>query len=222
MNTTPPPIPPTSKTSTAVPPTLPAARLKPNLRASGAVALALLGLLVVGVLGSSLIRTASEKAVMHANRDKVEVIRKVQSLRLPQDSPEAKTLCTRKGFVVWTAMQQQVPEASAGFTIAGFKNSGDVSDVAMIRDTIEGVSRVHVRLIRKGTEWRFEDIFCSELQGRKMDLWASDAVEHPFLASAKFHQPEIEAASREVMGAIKGTAEFARDLSVIIKALKSN
>lgn len=184
--------------------------------------MALLGLLMVGVLGSSLIRTASEKAVIHANRDKIEVIRKVQSLRLPQDSPEAKTLCTRKGFVVWTAMQQQMPEASAGFTIAGFKNSGDVSDVAMIRDTIEGVSRVHVRLIRKGTEWRFEDIFCSELQGRKMDLWASDAVEHPFLASAKFHQPEIEAASREVMGAIKGTAEFARDLSVIIKALKSN
>lgn len=191
-----------------------------NLRAFGAVALALLGLLVVGVLGSSLVRTAAQKAVMHANRDKVEVIRKIQSMRLAQDSSEAKALCTRKGFAVWTAMQQQMPEASAGFTVSGFKNSGDVSDVAMIRDTIEGISKVHVRLIRTGTEWRFEDIFCSQLQGRRMDLWASDAAEHPLLASAKFYKPEIEAACGEVVGAIKGTAEFARDLSVIVKALK--
>jgi acetone carboxylase gamma subunit len=183
---------------------------------------AVIGTLVIGILGSNLLRSASTRALFHANRDKAEVIRKLQSLRLPHDSIEAKALCTRKGLGVWTAMQQQMPEASAGFTIAGFRNSGDLCDVAMVRDTIEGVSRVHVRLICAGTQWRFEDIYCSELQGRRMDLWASDAVEHPFLAAAKFHKPEIVAATKEVIGAVKGTAEFARDVSFLIKALKGN
>lgn len=221
MQTTPPPIPPIPPipTSISIPPPIPKPHT-PILRTTAIVVAAVVGLLAAGFVGSIAFRHVSQQAVLRANHDKVEVIRKVQSLRLAVNSSEAKTLCTQKGFAVWTAMQQRFPEASAGFTVVGFKNSGELSEVAMIRDTIEGVSRVHVRLIRTGTQWRFEDIYCSELQGRRMDMWASEAVEHPFLAFARFNKLEIEAAAKGFMGAIKGAAEAARDISDIIKAFK--
>jgi len=221
MQTTPPPI-PSNCSPSPLHPAIPKSQTSGVLRRAATVVAAVVGLLVAGCVGSIAFRHVTRQAALRVNHDKVEIIRKIQSLRLAQDSSEAKTLCTRKGFGVWTAMQQQFPDASAGFTVVGFKNSGELSDVAMIRDTVEGVSRVHVRLIRTGTQWRFEDIFCSELQGRRMDMWASYAVEHPFLAAAKFHKPELEAACGEVVGAVKGMADFARDLSVIIKALKGS
>lgn len=84
MNTTPPPIPTTAATSTVIPP-LPKARPTSSLRLVGILAASLLGLLMVGMVGSSLLRSASRKALFHANRDKVEVLKQLGSLQHPSD-----------------------------------------------------------------------------------------------------------------------------------------
>ncbi|NBV22561.1 MAG: hypothetical protein EBS05_11675 [Proteobacteria bacterium] len=178
-------------------------------------------MLVVCFTGVIAFRSVSHQIVWQTNHDKLETIERLQSFRLPQDAAEAGKLCTAKGYGIWIAIQQQYPDASAGFSVVGFKNSGSLSDVLMVRDTLEGVSKVHVRLVRNGTAWRLDDVYLNQLEGRAMNQWASDAVEHPILASAKFHQPEIVAACGELTEVIKGTADFVQAVSTIVKAFKS-
>lgn len=220
MNTTPPPIPGSSKTSTAVPPALPPTRPKLNLRAFGTAALALLGLLVVGVLGSSLIRTASHKAVMHANREQIDFIAQLRALQHPQDAAQARQLCTAKGYQVWSRSGGYVPGAKEGFEIVSFGRSGDLCDVAMVSSTVEGITKLHIRLVRSGSTWRYDDIYLKEAGGREIGLWASYIQEHPFLASAKVLQPELKAAYNETKAALKGTADTIHDVAAIVTFLK--
>jgi len=220
MNTTPPPIPATSRTSTGVPPALPAARLKLNLRAFGAVLLTLLGLVAAGVLGNSLIRTASHKAVMHANREQIDFIARLRALQLPQDADQAKQLCTAKGYQVWSRSGGYVPGAKEGFEIVSFGRSGDLCDVAMVSNTVEGVAKLHVRLVHSGNIWRYDDIYLKEAGGREIGLWASYVQEHPFLASAKVLQPELKAAYNETKAALKGTADTIHDVATIMSIFK--
>ena len=221
MQITPPPLPATQP-SAPQPPSLPKPRAPRSLLQRCAIAVAAaVSLVVAGFAGTLAYHGVFHQYVWRTNHDKIETIERLQSLRLPQDDAEAGKLCTAKGHVIWTALQQQYPDASAGFSVAGFKNSGALSDVLMVRDTLEGVSKVHVRLVRNGTGWRLDDVYLNELEGRTMNQWASDAVEHPFLASAKFHQPEIVAACGELKEVIKGTAELAQAFSTIVKAFKS-
>lgn len=185
MNTTPPPIPVASKPSTAIPPALPAACLKMNLRAFGTVLLALFGLVAVGVLGSSLIRTASHKAVLRANREQIEFIARLRALQHPPDAAQAQQLCTAKGYQVWSRSSGYLPGAKEGFEIVSFGKSGDLCDVTMVSNTVEGVAKLHVRLVRSGNTWRYDDTYLKEAGGREIGLWASYVQEHPILASAK-------------------------------------
>lgn len=191
-----------------------------NLRAFGTVALTLLGLVVVAVLGSSLLRTASHKAVMHANRDQIEFIARLGALQHPHDAAQAKQLCTAKGYQVWSRSGGYLPGAKAGFEIVGFGKSGDLCDVAMVSNTVEGVTKLHVRLVRSGNTWRYDDIYLKEAGGREIALWASYIQEHPFLASAKVLQPEIQAVYGEAKAALKGTADTIHDVAAIVTFLK--
>lgn len=191
-----------------------------NLRSIGTVALTLLGLVVVAVLGTSLIRTASHKAVMHANRDQIEFIARLRVLQHPQDAAQAKLLCTAKGHRVWSLSGGYLPGAKEGFEIVGFGKSGDLCDVAMVSNTVEGVAKLHVRLVRSGNAWRYDDIYLKEAGGREIGLWASYVQEHPFLASAKVLQPEIKAAYNETKAALKGTAETIHDVATIMSIFK--
>jgi hypothetical protein len=219
MNTTPPPIPNSTNNPPVIPP-LPVNRPAKSLRLMGILAAAMVGLLVVGLLGSGLLRSASKLVVLHANRDKVEMLAKLSALQHPHDGRVAQPLCTPKGYQVWSRAGGYLPSAKDGFEIVGFQSSGDFCDVAMVRNTVEGVVKLYVRLIRSGNEWRYDDVYFSEAGGRKIELWASYVQEHPVLASAKVLQPEIKAAYNEAKAALKGTAGTIHDVAAIASLLK--
>lgn len=180
----------------------------------------MIALVVVGILGTSLFRSASHKAVMHANREQVEFIARLGALQHPQDAARAKELCTVKGYQVWARSSGCIPGAKEGFEIVGFGKSGDLCDVAMVSSTVEGVSKLYIRLVRSGSTWRYEDIYLKEAGGREIALWASYVQEHPILASAKVLQPEIKAAYTEAKAALKGTAETVHDVATIVSIFK--
>ncbi len=210
MNTTTPPI--QSAPS--------AARSMLNLRAFGTVLLAMIALVVVGILGTSLFRSASHKAMMHAHREQIEFIARLSALHRPHDAARAKELCTVKGYQVWARSSGYIPGAKEGFEIVGFGKSGDLCDVAMVSSTVEGVTKLYIRLVRSGSTWRYEDIYLKEAGGREIGLWASFVQEHPILASAKVLQPEIKAAYTEAKAALKGTAETVHDVATIVSIFK--
>lgn len=219
MGTTPPPIPSSTNNPPAIPP-LQLNRPAKSLRLMGILAAGMVGLLVVGVLGSSLLRSASKRVVLHANRDKVEMLAKLSALQHPYDGRMAQQLCTPKGYQVWSRAGGYLPSAKDGFEFVDFQSSGDLCDIAMVRNTVEGVVKLYVRLIRSGNEWRYDDVYFSEAGGRKIELWASYVQEHPVLASAKVLQPEIQAVYGEAKAALKGTADTIHDVAAIVTFLK--
>lgn len=219
MNTTPPPLPADLKPSATIPP-IPAPQPKKGLRLAGIAAAAFLGLVVACLIGGSLLRGASQRAMFVAHRDKLEVLKQLGALQHPRDTALAKQLCTTKGYQVWARSSGYLPGAKEGFEIVGFGKSGDLCDVAMVSNTVEGVAKLHVRLVRSGNTWRYDDVYLKEAGGREIGLWASYVQEHPLLASAKVLQPEIKAAYNETKAALKGTAETIHDVATIMSIFK--
>lgn len=219
MNTTPPPIPPTQR-STATPPPLPASAPRLPLRAFLHIGLALIAMVAVVVIGTRGLRIMSHKAMMNSHREQVEVITKLGALQHRVDSAQARQLCTAKGYQVWNRSGGYLPGAKDGFEVVGFGKSGDLCDVAMVRSTVDGITKLHVRLVRDGKVWRYEDIFIQRADGREVGLWASFIQEHPVLATAKVLKPEIQAVYSEAKAAFKGTAETIHDIATIASLLK--
>lgn len=180
----------------------------------------MVGLLVVGLLASGLLRSAFKRVVLHANRDKIEMLAKLSALQHPYDGRMAQQLCTAKGYQVWSRAGGYLPSAKDGFEIVGFQSSGDLCDVAMVSSTVEGVTKLYVRLVRAENTWHYDDIYLKEAGGREIGLWASYVQEHPFLASAKVLQPEIQAVYGETKAALKGTADTIHDVAAIVTFLK--
>lgn len=216
MNTTPPPLP------THNPPPLPQpVRREPvHLQWLG-LGLAMVAVLVVlGLLGPTVAPGLAHKAHMAANRDRAEMVNRMQSLEFPRDSALFQSLSTAKGCKLWTDTQGFFPGARTGFDIVGFQNSGDLCDVRMTRTTVDGAVLLHVRLVRAGQQWQFDDFFLSKVDGREVNLWGSFIQEHPILASAKVFKPELQAAYGEAKAAFKGAADTVHDVATIVTVLK--
>jgi|GEM_PF-3314866 len=184
------------------------------------IGLTLIVLVVVGIIGTRGLRLMSHKAMMNSHREQVEFIAKLGAFQHPGDAAQARQLCTAKGYQVWSRSGGYVPAAKDGFEVVGFGKSGDLCDVAMVRSTVDGTTKLHVRLVRDGTVWRYDDLYIQHADGREIGLWASFIQEHPVLATAKVLKPEIKAVYSEAKAALKGTAETIHDVATIASLLK--
>ena len=177
-------------------------------------------LAVLGLLGPRVAAGLAHKAHFAANKEKADVVNRMQSLEFPRDTALFQSLSTAKGSKLWTDTQGFFPGARIGFELVGFQNSGDLCDVRMTRTTVDGAVLLHVRLVRAGQQWEFDDFFLNKVDGREVNLWASFIQEHPVLASAKVYQPELKAAYGEAKAAFKGAADTVHDVATIVTVLK--
>jgi len=127
------------------------------------------------------------KGSLAGHEDELKAIEGLAAFRYPEQSDKAKPGCTDKGYKLVETLEGFLP---ASFNPVSVKTNPQFCEVEMARDSAEGKSRIHVRLV-KDNGWKFDDVYLNEINGKPCNQWASYACEHPLASFLQFHSGEI-------------------------------
>ena len=176
------------------------------------------GVLIAGIVAIFFASAALKKIRLLAHQDKVEFVSTLSTLST-NEHDAAKMLCTDAGYRVWTEVGSVFPGKATGYEVTDVNVTGGVAEVAMVRNSVKGVSRLHYILVENGTSWKFKDIYIQTVNDRELGLHASFVIEHPFLANARLYAPELKEIYTEIKGGLKEGTEALGDIATIVSAL---
>ena len=164
-------------------------------------------------------RWAISKAQLQRNREQVQFVSALEVM--PKGDLRANAaMCTQNGFELWRQLEFHFPGRQCGYEVEGVNNTGDLSEVALVRRSVDGVSRLHIQLKRESTGWKFNDIYLGQINGRNLNLWYSFVVAHPILSQAQYYKPELLQIYSELKGAAQGAAGVMHDTATLVTGLK--
>lgn len=119
-----------------------------------------------------------------------ETVQQLQNLRYPKQIAEAQPLCTDPGWSMLTRMTANSHDFLRTFSIGEIKANPHLTDVQLVRDTVEGKSVMWVRLVEKDGVWQLNNMFVRKFNGVEVNLWVRyiyrnpDVLKHRFEANA--------------------------------------
>jgi hypothetical protein len=146
--------------------------------------------------------------------------RELRAFKLPEQLPQARSLCTPQGFAILSQLSGSGVNILAAFTPTAIETNLGFTDARMVLKTAEGKSVLWVRMVNRDG-WKLDDVYIDTVKGCDIHWWASSAMEHPVAFMAACHADDIKAGVKAANSFLDTTSKF---LSVIsqLKALDQN
>ncbi len=116
----------------------------------------------------------------------IDTVKQLQELRYPKQVADAQRLCTEAGWPMLVRMTSESHEFLRTFSIGEIKANPHLTDVQLVRDTVEGKSIIWVRLIENDGVWQLHNVRIVKFNGVEVDLWVRYIYRHPEVLQHRF------------------------------------